>query len=133
MKNIKDVLLESKIDDAISQFADIFKSVVLKEYKLKENDFKDLGNDTFRLENSTETGRVAKDFYKSGSSMIYGVYSYTGQDVIELGIPQTGKETIFIKLNLDGTGDNLAATLSKGIPGNIVSVDMSKEIKDKLI
>ena len=134
MKNLNQFILEAQLDKAIDQLASIFKSILLKDITLSESDFEKVDNNTFNLTNVQKDGKLVKEFYNKRVSLSYApIHTITGQDYIELAIVQSGKDNIFIKLNLDGTGDNMAKFSRQGTPGNIVSVDMSKEIKNALI
>lgn len=128
MKDIKTFILESKIEDAIDDLVDLFKRTVLKNTKLSENDFEELDDNTFNLCNVPQDGKLAQDFFDKRASLYKSaIHTSDSESMKEIAIVQAGKDDIFIRINLDTeNGDGYKK-------GDILSVDMSKEIKDKLI
>lgn len=128
MKDIKSFILESKIEDAIDDLVNLFKRTILKNTKLSENDFEELDDNTFNLCNVPQDGKLAQDFFDKRSSLYKSaIHTADSESMKEIAIVQAGKDDIFIRINLDTeNGDGYKK-------GDILSVDMSKEIKDKLI
>lgn len=128
MKHLNEFIIESNINKGIDELVSLFKKTVLKDTKLTEDDFEELDDHTFNLCNVPQDGKLAKEFFDGRTGILSAAIHTTDSDAVkEISLVQSGKDDIFIKINLDTeNGEGYKK-------GDIVSVDMSKEIKDKLI
>ena len=128
MKKLKEFIIEANINKGIDELVSLLKRTVLKDVKLSEDDFEDLENDTFNLCNVPQDGKLANDFFKGRSGILNAtIHTSDSESHKEISLVQSGKNDIFVRINLDTeNGEEYKK-------GDILSIDMSKEIKDKLI
>ena len=128
MKDLKNFIVESNINKGIDELVSLLKNTVLKDVKLSKDDFEELENDTFNLCNVPQDSKLADDFFKGRSSILNAaIHTSDSKSHKEISLVQSGKDDIFVRINLDTEN-------GKGYKkGDILSIDMSKEIKDKLI
>ena len=128
MKNLKEFIIEANINKGIDELVSLLKRTVLKDVKLSKDDFEDLENDTFNLCNVPQDGKLADDFFKGRSGILNAtIHTSDSESQKEISLVQSGKNDIFVRINLDTeNGEGYKK-------GDILSIDMSKEIKDKLI
>ena len=128
MKDLKNFIVESNINKGIDELVSLLKNTVLKDVKLSKDDFEELENDTFNLCNVPQDSKLADDFFKGRSSILNAaIHTSDSKSHKEISLVQSGKDDIFVRINLDTEN-------GKGYKkGDILSIDMAKEIKDKLI
>jgi len=128
MKDLKNFIIESNINKGIDELASLLKKTVLKDVKLSKDDFEELENNTFNLCNVPQDSKLANDFFKGRSSILNAaIHTLDSESCKEISLVQSGKNDIFVRINLDTeNGEGYKK-------GDILSIDMSKEIKDKLI
>ena len=131
MKTLNEYINESRIDKAIDELVKILKDTILKNRDLSEDDFEDLEDGTFNLANVPQDGKLADAFFNKRSSILNAaIHTHDSSDCREIALVQSGKQDIFIRVNLDDSTDTKTGTWKAG---DIISIDMSKEIKDKLL
>ena len=139
MKNIKDFLFESvtefvneaNIEKGIDELVKILKDTILKDRDLTEDDFEDLEDGTFNLTNVPQDGKLADEFFRKRTSILSAaIHTRDSKTCKEISLVQAGGHNIFVRVNLDDSTDTEHGTWKAG---DIISLDMSKEIKDKLL
>ena len=122
---------ESFADKAIDELVTLFKNVLLKDVELTEDDFEELDDNTFNLCNVPQDGRLADKFFNK-KTYIFSSAIHTSETKTckEISLVQSGKPDIFVRVNLDDSTDTKTGSWKAG---DIISIDMSKEIKDKLL
>ena len=139
MKNIKDFLFESitefvneaNIEKGIDELVKILKDTILKDRDLTEDDFEDLEDGTFNLTNVPQDGKLADDFFRKRASILSAaIHTRDSKTCKEISLVQAGGHNIFVRVNLDDSTDTEHGSWKAG---DIISLDMSKEIKDKLL
>lgn len=128
MKNLKTFVLEANIGKGIDELVSLLKKTVLKDVALSKDDFEELENDTFNLCNVPQDGKLANEFFDGRASILNAnIHTKDSESCKEISLVQSGKDDIFVRINLDTeNGEGYKK-------GDILSIDMSKEIKDKLI
>ena len=128
MKNLKTFVLEANIGKGIDELVSLLKKTVLKDVALSKDDFEELENDTFNLCNVPQDGKLANEFFDGRTSILNAnIHTKDSESCKEISLVQSGKDDIFVRINLDTeNGEGYKK-------GDILSIDMSKEIKDKLI
>ena len=128
MKDLKEFIIEANISKGIDELVSLLKNTVLKDVKLSEDDFEDLENGTFNLCNVPQDGKLADDFINGVAGILdAAVHTSDSESHKEISLVQSGKDDIFVRINLDTeNGEGYKK-------GDILSIDMSKEIKDKLV
>ena len=128
MKDLKNFIVESNINKGIDELASLLKKTVLKDVKLSEDDFEESENDgTFNLCNVPQDSKLADDFFNGRAGINSTIHTVDSPSQKEISLVQAGKDDIFVRINLDTeNGEGYKK-------GDILSIDMSKEIKDKLI
>lgn len=128
MKDLKEFIIEANINKGIDELVSLLKKTVLKDVKLSEDDFEDLENGTFNLCNVPQDGKLADDFFKGRADILdAAIHTSDSESHKEISLVQSGKDDIFVRINLDTeNGEGYKK-------GDILSIDMSKEIKDKLV
>ena len=128
MKNLKTFVLEANINKGIDELVSLLKKTVLKDVALSKDDFEELENDTFNLCNVPQDGKLANEFFDGRTSILNAnIHTKDSESCKEISLVQSGKDDIFVRINLDTeNGEGYKK-------GDILSIDMSKEIKDKLI
>ena len=128
MKDLKEFIIEANINKGIDELVSLLKETVLKDVKLSEDDFEDLENGTFNLCNVPQDGKLADDFFKGRAGILdAAIHTSDSESHKEISLVQAGKDNIFVRINLDTeNGEGYKK-------GDILSIDMSKEIKDKLV
>lgn len=128
MKDLKEFIIEANINKGIDELVSVLKNTVLKDVKLSEDDFEDLENGTFNLCNVPQDGKLADDFFKGRADILdAAIHTSDSESHKEISLVQSGKDDIFVRINLDTeNGEGYKK-------GDILSIDMSKEIKDKLV
>jgi len=128
MKDLKKFIIESNINKGIDELVSLLKKTILKDVKLSKDDFEESENGTFNLCNVPQDSKLADDFF-NGRAGIFSVAIHTADSASqkEIALVQSGKDDIFVRINLDTkNGEGYKK-------GDILSIDMSKEIKDKLV
>ena len=118
--------IPNKILKGVYELAELFERTILQSNNnLQENDFEENEDDgTFNLMNVPQDGKLAKEFWKERSSILSVPLSTAESDSYKSIIIRNSSENdIFIKINID-TEDGPGYK-----KGDIVSVDMSEEIK----
>jgi len=129
MKDLKNFIIESNINKGIDELVSLLKKTVLKDVKLSKDDFEESENDgTFNLCNVPQDSKLADDFFKGRAGILSSaIHTVDSPSQKEISLVQSGKDDIFVRINLDTeSGEGYKK-------GDILSIDMSKEIKDKLI
>jgi hypothetical protein len=128
MKDLKNFIVEANINKGIDELVSLLKKTVLKDTKLSKDDFEELENGTFNLCNVPQDGKLADDFFKGRSGILSAaIHTSESESYKEIALVQAYKDDIFVRINLDTeNGEGYKK-------GDIISIDMSKEIKDKLI
>ena len=128
MKELKTFILEANIDKGIDELVSLLKKTVLNDVKLSKDDFEELENDTFNLCNVPQDSKLADEFFKGRSGILNAnIHTKDSESCKEISLVQSGNKDIFVRINLDTeNGEGYKK-------GDILSIDMSKEIKDKLI
>ena len=131
MKSLNEYINESKINKAIDELVKILKDTILKDRDLSEDDFEDLENGTFNLANIPQDKKLADEFFDKRSSILSAaIHTNETKTCKEISLVGTGKSNIFVRVNLDDSTDTKTGTWKAG---DILSIDMSKEIKEKLL
>lgn len=131
MKTLKEYINESKMDKAIDELVKILKDTILKDRDLSEDDFEDLEDGTFNLANVPQDGKLADAFFdKHAHILSAAIHTNETKTCKEISLVSAGKPDIFVRVNLDDSTDTKNGTWKAG---DIISIDMSKEIKDKLL
>ena len=131
MKTLKEYINESKMDKAIDELVKILKDTILKDRDLSEDDFEDLEDGTFNLANVPQDGKLADAFFdKHAHILSAAIHTNETKTCKEISLVSAGKPDIFVRVNLDDSTDTKNGTWKAG---DILSIDMSKEIKDKLL
>jgi len=128
MKDLKKFIIESNINKGIDELVSLLKKTILKDVKLSKDDFEESENGTFNLCNVPQDSKLADDFF-NGRAGIFSVAIHTADSASqkEIALVQSGKDDIFVRINLDTkNGEGYKK-------GDILSIDMSKEIKNKLV
>lgn len=130
MKDLKEFIIEANIDKGIDELASLLKKTVLKDTKLSKDDFEDNEDGTFNLCNVPQDSKLADEFLKGVSGILHAaIHTSDSESCKKISLVQAGKNDIFVRINLDTeNGDGYGYK-----KGDILSIDMSKEIKDKLI
>ena len=128
MKNLKTFVLEANIGKGIDELVSLFKKTVLKDVALSKDDFEELENVKFNLCNVPQDNKLANKFFNIRTSILNAnIHTKDSESCKEISLVQSGKDDIFVRINLDTeNGEGYKK-------GDILSIDMSKEIKDKLI
>lgn len=128
MKDLKNFITEANINKGIDELVSLLKKTVLKDVKLSKDDFEELENDTFNLCNVPQDSKLADDFFKGRTGILNApIHTSDSESHKEISLVQSDKNDIFVRINLDTEN-------GKGYKkGDILSIDMSKEIKNKLI
>lgn len=128
MKNLKTFVLEANINKGIDELVSLLKKTVLKDVSLSKDDFEELENGTFNLCNVPQDSKLANEFFDGRASILNAnIHTKDSESCKEISLVQSGKDDIFVRINLDTeNGEGYKK-------GDILSIDMSKEIKDKLI
>ncbi len=131
MKTLNEYINESKIDNAINELVKLLKDTILKDIELTEDDFEDLGNGTFNLSNVSQDGKLVDKFFDGRTSIFSSaIHTRDSKNCKEISLVQAGKPDIFVRVNLNDSTDKKSGGWKAG---DIISIDMSKEIKDKLL
>lgn len=117
--------------DPIDTLTNILIETILKDKKLKESDFKEKvkGTKIFELSNVPHDGKLADDFYAKREEIDAKISTNISPSNKKIEIMFTNRDSVFVKINLHDTKRVFGGW--KG--GNIVSIEMSEEIKDKLL
>lgn len=128
MKNLKTFVLEANIGKGIDELVSLLKKTVLKDVALSKDDFEELENGAFNLCNVPQDSKLANEFFDGRTSILNAnIHTKDSESCKEISLVQSGNDDIFVRINLDTEN-------GKGYKkGDILSIDMSKEIKDKLI
>ena len=128
MKNIKNFIIESSLNKGIDELVSLFKKTIIKDRNISEEDFEELEDGTFNLCNVPQDSKLADEFFKGRSGILNAaIHTKETEALKEISLVKSGEKEIFIRINLDTeNGEGYKK-------GDILSVDMSKEIKDKLI
>lgn len=128
MKDLKKFIIEANINNGINELVSLLKDTVLKDVKISKDDFEELDDNTFNLCNVPQDGKLADDFFKGRAGILSAaIHTAESESYKEIALAQAGKDDIFVRINLDTeNGEGYKK-------GDILSIDMSKEIKDKLI
>ena len=131
MKSLNEYINESRIDKGIDELVKILKDTILKDRDLSEDDFEDLEDGTFNLANVPQDGKFADAFFNKRTSILNAnIHTKETKTCKEISLVSAGKSDIFVRVNLDDSTDTKTGTWKAG---DIISIDMSKEIKDKLL
>lgn len=117
--------MPNKILNGVYELAQLFERTILQSNNsLQENDFEENEDGSFNLMNVPQDGKLVKEFWK-GRSTISSVPLTTSESdsYKSIIIRNSSENDIFIKINID-TEDGPGYK-----KGDIVSVDMSEEIK----
>ena len=108
-----------------------FDPVSKKIVRETEDDFEDLEDGTFNLTNVPQDGKLADDFFRKRASILSAaIHTRDSKTCKEISLVQAGGHNIFVRVNLDDSTDTEHGSWKAG---DIISLDMSKEIKDKLL
>ncbi len=131
MKQLKDIIFEAKTDKGVDELVKILKDTILKDRDLTKDDFEDLEDGTFNLTNVPQDGKLADEFFNKRASILSAaIHTRDSKTCKEISLVKAGKPDIFVRVNLDDSTDTKHGTWKAG---DIISLDMSKEIKDKLV
>lgn len=117
--------IPNKILNGVYELAQLFERTILQsDNNLQENDFEENEDGTFNLMNVPQDGKLVKEFWKERSSIPNTPLSFAdSKSYKSIIIRNTSGNDIFIRINID-TEDGPGYK-----KGDIVSVDMSEEIK----
>ena len=117
--------IPNKILNGVYELAELFERTILQSNNsLQEDDFEENEDGTFNLMNVPQDGKLVKEFWKERSTISSVPLTTSESDSYKSIIIRNSSENdIFIKVNID-TEDGPGYK-----KGDIVSVDMSEEIK----
>lgn len=117
--------IPNKILNGVYELTELFERTILQsDNDLQEDDFEENEDRSFNLMNVPQDGKLVKEFWKERSSISKVSLSTAESDSYKsIIIRNPSGDDIFIKVNID-TEDGPGYK-----KGDIISVDMSEEIK----
>ena len=122
--------IPNKILNGVYELAELFEQTILQsDNSLQEDDFEKNEDGSFNLMNVPQDGKLVKEFWNKKSSILNTPLSTAEESDYykSIIIRNSSGDDIFIKVNID-TEDGPGYK-----KGDIISVDMSKEIKYVLL
>ena len=128
MKNLEEFIIDSNIEEGIEQLTNLFKSTMLNDINLSESDFKE-SNGVYTIENISKDTKDAEDFYNGAAKLSKATISTKSTtSEARIALVQSGKDDIYVKLNVEADTNRLHVKINK-----VISAEISKEIKEKLV